>query len=82
MSDFEDIFTSLRSERGVNRDSVISAIEAALLDAYTQREGGKRAAHARAHLAPAHGLCGSVLECGLGLISPGRRGNSPNSKAA
>ena len=55
MSDFEDIFTSLRSERGVNRDSVISAIEASLLAAYTASEDAKSAAYARAIFDPATG---------------------------
>ena len=34
MSEFEDLFTTLRAERGVNRASVIAAAEAALLAAY------------------------------------------------
>jgi N utilization substance protein A len=55
MSDFEDIFTSLRSERGVNRDSVISAIEASLLAAYTASDDAKSAAYARAIFDPATG---------------------------
>jgi N utilization substance protein A len=55
MSDFEDIFAGLRSERGVNRDSVISAIEASLLAAYTASADAKSAAYARAIFDPATG---------------------------
>jgi N utilization substance protein A len=55
MSDFEDIFAGLRSERGVNRDSVLAAIEASLLAAYAASPDAKSAAYARAIFDPADG---------------------------
>jgi N utilization substance protein A len=52
---FEELFSSIRTERGVNRDSVIAAIEAALLAAYRTNVGAKEAAYARAIFDPASG---------------------------
>jgi N utilization substance protein A len=51
MSDFDDLFSALRSERGVNRESVISAAEAALLAAY--KTGPNAGDYARAIFDPA-----------------------------
>ena len=48
MTAFDDIFKSLRTERGVNRQSVVSAIESALLAAFTSGSDGPSADYARA----------------------------------
>jgi N utilization substance protein A len=48
MTAFDDIFKSLRTERGVNRQSVVSAIESALLAAFTAGSDAPSAAYSRA----------------------------------
>jgi len=48
MTAFDDIFKSLRTERGVNRQSVVSAIESALLAAFSSGSDAPSAAYSRA----------------------------------
>ena len=48
MTAFDDIFKSLRTERGVNRQSVVGAIESALLAAYSSGSGAPSADYSRA----------------------------------
>jgi N utilization substance protein A len=53
--DFEDLFATLRQERGVDRESVIAAIEAALLAGYRAGSDARSTAYARAVFDPATG---------------------------
>src|ERR1700761_9626612 len=55
MSEFEDIFSGLRDERGVGRGEVIAAIESALLAAYGANAGPRSTDYARAIFDPANG---------------------------